>query len=189
VPRAALVVTFTATLAFTTMYVIFQQFGTEVLGLTRAGISYSFTLVGLVSVLVQGRLVRRLAPKLGELRLVMWGGGLMAAGLALLPLLAVLPPDGAALIAGIGFSVVLLSAGFSLIGPCVAGFVSRTTPPDDQGRVLGTLQSIGAAARIVGPPVLGALADTEGFVVAFGLSALAGAAAGGVAARWKRLGH
>jgi MFS family permease len=189
VPRAALVVTFTATLAFTTMYVIFQQFGTEVLGLTRAGISYSFTLVGLVSVLVQGRLVRRLAPKLGELRLVMWGGGLMAAGLALLPLLAVLPPDGAALIAGIGFSVVLLSAGFSLIGPCVAGFVSRTTPPDDQGRVLGTLQSIGAAARIVGPPVLGALADTGGFVVAFGLSALAGAAAGGVAARWKRLGH
>ena len=189
VPRAALVVTFTATLAFTTMYVIFQQFGTEVLGLTRAGISYSFTLVGLVSVLVQGRLVRRLAPKLGELRLVMWGGGLMAAGLALLPLLAVLPPDGAALIAGIGLSVVLLSAGFSLIGPCVAGFVSRTTPPDDQGRVLGTLQSIGAAARIVGPPVLGALADTGGFVVAFGLSALAGAAAGGVAARWKRLGH
>ncbi len=189
VPRAALVVTFTATLAFTTMYVIFQQFGTEVLGLTRAGISYSFTLVGLVSVLVQGRLVRRLAPKLGELRLVMWGGGLMAAGLALLPLLAVLPPDGAALIAGIGLSVVLLSAGFSLIGPCVAGLVSRTTPPDEQGRVLGTLQSIGAAARIVGPPVLGALADTGGFVVAFGLSALAGAAAGGVAARWKRLGH
>ena len=52
----------------------------EKLGLTRAGISYAFTLVGLVSVLVQGRLVRRLAPKLGELRLVMWGGGLMAWG-------------------------------------------------------------------------------------------------------------
>ena len=51
--------------------------------------------------------------------------------------------------------------------------------------MLGTLQSIGSAARIVGPPVLGALADTGGFAAAFGLSALAGAAAGGVAARWK----
>ena len=185
VPRAALVVTFAATLAFTTMYVIFQQFGIEVLGLTRAGISYAFTLVGLVSVLVQGRVVRRLAPKLGELRLVSWGGGLMAAGLALMPLLAAASLDGAARVAAIGLAVVLLSAGFSLVGPCVAGFVSRSTPPNDQGRVLGTLQSIGSAARIVGPPVLGALADTGGFAAAFGLSALAGAAAGGVAARWK----
>lgn len=188
VPRAALVVTFAATLAFTAMYVVFQQFGTQVLGLSRAGISYAFTLVGLVSVLVQGRLVRRLAPRLGELRLVTWGGGLMAAGLALLPLLALLPRDGMPSIAGIGLAVVLLSGGFSLIGPCVAGFVSRTTPPDDQGRVLGTLQSIGAAARIVGPPVLGALADEGGFAAAFGLSALAGVAAGSVAARWRRRG-
>ncbi|MBP2646398.1 MAG: tetracycline resistance protein [Gemmatimonadetes bacterium] len=185
VPRAALVVTFAATLAFTTMYVIFQQFGIEVLGLTRAGISYAFTLVGLVSVLVQGRVVRRLAPKLGELRLVSWGGGLMAAGLALMPLLAAASLEGAARVAAIGLAVALLSAGFSLVGPCVAGFVSRSTPPNDQGRVLGTLQSIGSAARIVGPPVLGALADTGGFAAAFGLSALAGAAAGGVAARWK----
>ena len=185
VPRAALVVTFAATLAFTTMYVIFQQFGIQVLGLTRAGISYAFTLVGLVSVLVQGRVVRRLAPKLGELRLVSWGGGLMAAGLALMPLLAAASLEGAARVAAIGLAVALLSAGFSLVGPCVAGFVSRSTPPNDQGRVLGTLQSIGSAARIVGPPVLGALADTGGFAAAFGLSALAGAAVGGVAARWK----
>ncbi len=189
VPRAALVVTFAATLAFTSMYVVFQQFGTRSLGLSRAGVSYAFTLVGLVSVLVQGRLVRQLAPKVGELRLVMWGGVLMAAGLSLLPLLALLPPDGVMRIAGIAAAVSLLSAGFSFIGPCVAGFVSRTTAPDDQGRVLGTLQSIGSAARIVGPPVLGALADTGGFAAAFGLSALAGALAGGVAARWKRPGQ
>lgn len=189
VPRAALVVTFAATLAFTTMYVVFQQFATERLGLTRAGISYAFTLVGIVSVVVQGRLVRRLAPKLGELRLVMWGGGLMTLGLAVLPLLVRLPAHGAAQLAGLGLSVALLSAGFSLIGPCVAGFVSRTTPPDDQGRVLGTLQSIGAGARIVGPPVLGVLADKGGFAAAFGLSALAGALSGLVAARWKRQGN
>lgn len=187
-PAAALLVTFAATLAFTTMYVVFQQYGTQRLGLTRGGISYAFTLVGLVSVLVQGRLVRRLAPRVGELRLVIWGGALMAAGLALLPLLAPLPTGGALQVAGTGLSVVLLSAGFSLVGPCVAGFVSRNNPPDDQGRVLGTLQSIGAAARIVGPPVLGGLADRAGFGAAFGLSALAAIFAGVTAARWKRRG-
>lgn len=188
VPRAALLVTFMATLAFTTMYVVFQQYGTRELGLTRAGISYAFTVVGLVSVLVQGRLVRRLAPKVGELRLVSWGGVLMAAGLALLPLLTRLPAHGSWQVAGIGLSVVLLSAGFSLIGPCVAGFVSRTTPPDDQGRVLGTLQSIGSAARIVGPPVLGVLAEKAGFAAAFVLAAVAAAVAGVIATKWKRLG-
>jgi MFS family permease len=113
----------------------------------------------------------------------------MTAGLVLLPFLAALPMHGAAQMAGTGLSVVLLSAGFSLVGPCVAGFVSRTTPPDDQGRVLGTLQSIGSAARIVGPPLLGALADKGGFAAAFGLSALAAAAAGVIAGRWKRLGN
>jgi len=186
VPRAALLVTFAATLAFTTMYVVFQQFATQQLGLTRAGISYAFTLVGLVSVVVQGRLVRRLAPKLGELRLVIWGGGLMAVGLALLPLLVTLPAHGAAQLGGLGLSVALLSAGFSFIGPCVAGFVSRNTPADDQGRVLGTLQSIGAGARILGPPLLGVLAEKGGFAAAFGLSAVAGALSAAIAARWKR---
>lgn len=189
VPMAALLVTFVATFAFTTMYVVFQQYGTQRLGLTRAGISYAFTLVGIVSVLVQGRMVRRLAPRLGELRLIGWGGGLMAAGLALLPLLALLPTGSAAQVSGTALGVVLLSAGFSLVGPCVAGFVSRTTPPDDQGRVLGTLQSIGSGARIVGPPVLGALADKAGFAAAFGLAALAATVAGITAGRWKRLGE
>jgi MFS family permease len=113
----------------------------------------------------------------------------MAAGLALLPLLGGLPMHGSGQVAGTGLSVVLLSAGFSLVGPCVAGFVSRTTPPDDQGRVLGTLQSIGSAARIVGPPLLGALADKGGFAAAFGLSALAAAAAGILAGQWKRQGN
>jgi MFS family permease len=189
VPRAALLVTFMATLAFTTMYVVFQQYGTNELGLTRAGISYAFTVVGLVSVLVQGRLVRRLVPKVGELPLVAWGGVLMAAGLALLPLLTRLPGHGGCQVAGIGLSVVLLSAGFSLIGPCVAGYVSRTTPPDDQGRVLGTLQSIGSAARIAGPPVLGVLAEKAGFAAAFVLAAVAAAVAGFIATKWKRLGN
>jgi DHA1 family tetracycline resistance protein-like MFS transporter len=186
VPRAALLVAFAATMAFTTMYVVFQQFATQALGLSRAGISYAFTLVGLVSVLVQGRMVRRLVPLVGELPLVVWGSGLMAVGLGLLPLLVALPTRGGAQIASLGLAVVLLSAGFSLVGPSLAGFVSRHAPAEEQGRVLGTLQSIGSGARIAGPLLLGVLAEKGGFAAAFGLAALTSASAGVIAGRWNR---
>lgn len=183
VPRAAVGTVFLATLAFTTMYVVFQQFGTTALGLGRAGISYLFVVVGLVSVLVQGRLIRSLTPRFGELRLATTGAILMAAGLLLLPLLPAVSPTAVQrtlLVLAIG----MLSAGFSLTGPCVTGFVSRQSRPHDQGRVLGTLQAIAAGARIVGPPVLGLVGQRGGLAMAFVVAAGAAAVAGVVVGRW-----
>jgi MFS family permease len=185
VARPALVVTFLATLAFTTMYVVFQQFGSTTLGLSRAGISYAFTLVGVVSVIVQGRLIRRLAPRVGELRLAAWGAAIMAAGLVLLPLLGTLPRHTWPQIVGLVAAVALLSAGFSFVGPCVTGWVSREVNADDQGRAMGTLQSIGAGARIVGPPVLGLLGQWGGHAAAFLVAAIAAATASVVAGAWR----
>lgn len=184
VPRPAIGAVFLATLAFTTMYVVFQRFGTTTLGLERAGISYSFMLVGLVSVIVQGRFIRKLAPRFGELRLATAGGVLMALGLAALPLLPALPA-GSLQRTGLILAIVSLSAGFSLTGPCVTGFVSRQALPHDQGRVLGTLQSIASGARIVGPPILGLVGQRAGFAAAFLTAAAAAAMAGLLVGRWR----
>lgn len=183
VPRPAFGTVFLATLAFTTMYVVFQRFGTAELGLQRAGISYLFMVVGLVSVLVQGRFIRKLAPRFGELRLATAGAILMAAGLLLLPLLPAIGPL-ALQRTLLVLAVVVLSAGFSLTGPCVTGFVSRQALPHDQGRVLGTLQSIAAGARIVGPPVLGFVGQRGGYAAAFLMAAGAAVVAGVVVGRW-----
>jgi len=185
VARPALGAIFLATLAFTTMYVVFQQFSTGTLGLGRAGVSYAFTLVGIVSVIVQGRLIRRLAPKVGELRLAAWGGALMAAGLVILPMIGGFARHSWPQMAGLGFAIVLLSAGFSLVGPCVTGYVSRTTPAGDQGRAMGTLQSIGAGARIVGPPVLGLIGQWGGYGAAFLVAGAAALAASFVVGGWR----
>lgn len=185
VARPALGAIFLATLAFSTMYVIFQQFSTGTLGLSRAGVSYAFTLVGIVSVIVQGRLIRRLAPKVGELRLATWGGALMAAGLVLLPMIGGLARHSGPQMAGLGVAIVLLSAGFSLVGPCVTGYVSRTMPAGDQGRAMGTLQSIGAGARIVGPPVLGLIGQWGGYGAAFLVAGLAALGATFVIGGWR----
>jgi MFS family permease len=187
VPRPAFGAIFLATLAFTTMYVVFQRFGTSALALERAGISYVFMVVGLVSVIVQGRFIRKLAPRFGELRLATAGAVLMAAGLLALPLLPSLPPGLQRV--GLVVAVITLSAGFSLTGPCITGYVSRQALPHDQGRVLGTLQSIAAGARIVGPPVLGLVGQRAGYTAAFLLAAAAAAVAGMVVGRWNGTGR
>jgi MFS family permease len=185
VPRPAFAAIFLATFSFTTMYVVFQRFSAAQLGLGRAAISYLFVLVGLVSVVVQGRLLRRLAPRHGELRLALLGTALLAAGLAGLPL-AALVAQPASRLAILVLAVIAVSAGFSFAGPCVTAFVSRKAHPHDQGRVLGTLQSIGASARIVGPPVLGLVGQRGGFTAAFAAAAVAATVAGVVVGRWGR---
>lgn len=183
VPRQAALVTFGVSLAFTTVYVVFQHFARDELGLSRSAISYCFALLGLVTAIVQGRLVGRLAPRFGEQRLIGWGALFLAAGLMTI-LLASRVPATVAMVTLAG-GVTLLSAGYSLVGPCLAGIVSRTTSRDEQGRTLGALQSVGTSARIAGPPLLGFLSERGGFELAFGTATAAAITAAVVGRRWR----
>jgi MFS family permease len=181
--RHAALVAALSTFAFTTVYVVFQGFARDSLGLSRSAISYCFALLGLVTALVQGRLVGVLAPRVGERALIVAGGSALATGLGLVALAA---HAGGLRMASLLAGVALLAAGFSLIGPCVAGLVSRGTSGEAQGRALGALQSVGSGARIVGPPLLGFASDAGGYGVAFGLAAVAALAAGVAARLWPR---
>lgn len=171
--RALLAVMFASTFAFTAMYVSFPLFAQQALGYSRGRVSGAFVLVGLVTIIVQGRLIGVLAPRFGEARLVRVGSVLMAAGFGLFPFIA-------AHLAGMALSLILLTTGFCLVGPSLAALVSRRTGADDQGRALGMLQSVGAIARIVGPPALGlvqqSISRAAPFLVA-GAVALVGAGA------------
>jgi MFS family permease len=181
-PRSAAVVAVLSTFAFTTVYVVFQGFARDDLGLSRSEISYCFALLGLVTALVQGRLVGVLAPRVGEKVLIVAGGSSLATGLGLVALSA---HAGALRVPALLVGVALLAAGFSFIGPCVAGLVSRSTSGDEQGRALGALQAVGSGARIAGPPLLGFTSDAAGYGAAFALAAM-GALGAGLAARlWR----
>jgi MFS family permease len=181
--RHAALVAALSTFAFTTVYVVFQGFARDSLGLSRSAISYCFALLGLVTALVQGRLVGVLAPRVGERALIVAGGSALATGLGLVALAA---HAGGLRMASLLAGVALLAAGFSFIGPCVAGLVSRGTSGEAQGRALGALQSVGSGARIVGPPLLGFTSDTGGYGAAFGLAAVAALAAAVTARLWPR---
>src|SRR5688500_9027854 len=87
--RSPFGVMFASTIAFTAIYVSFPLYSQDVLGYGRSAVSSFFVVIGLITIVVQGRLVGRLAPRFGEHRLVVAGSALMAAGFALFPLIAI----------------------------------------------------------------------------------------------------
>lgn len=134
-----------------------------------------FALVGVLSALVQGGLVRRLVGgregRPGrEALLATVGFGVTAAGLALMP---------AAPGYGWLFPVMgLLAVGSALVNPCLSALVSLHAPPERLGAVLGAYQAFGSLGRIVGPALGGWLFTRLGpgapYGTAAGMVALAG---------------
>jgi len=111
----------------------------------RAGML--FTVIGVVSIVIQGGLLNRLRPMFGEVRLVR--GGLMIFGLGVI--LTPLAPSYAWMFP----AVAVMALGSSLVNPSMASLMSQLSPPDRQGELLGTYQSMGALGRIVGPSLGG----------------------------------
>ena len=106
-----------------------------------------FVFVGLIIALVQGGLVRRLAPKLGERLVTRIGLLLTVPGFLLI---------GRAEDAGLLYtSLAFMAFGSALVMPCLSALISRYTPEDRQGLALGTFRSMGSLSRAFGP-VLGA---------------------------------
>ena len=102
-----------------------------------------FIFVGLIIALVQGGVVRRMAPKMGEKKVSLYGLVLLVPGL---------------LVTGIAGSeglfylgLALLAVGSALATPCLTALASLYAPADRQGEVLGTFRSLGALSRAVGP--------------------------------------
>ncbi|HXE58456.1 MAG TPA: MFS transporter, partial [Gemmatimonadales bacterium] len=178
---APFAVMFLLTLPFTTIHATFPLYMERLLGYGRSETALVFVYLGLLTALVQGWLVGRLASRLGEVTLMRLGAAGMALGVAGLALAfgARHPVHrGLPLILG---AITLLALGAGLAAPSVTSHVSRLTPPEDQGRALGDLQGVASLARIVGPPAAGVISEWGGaawpFAVASGLALLAGLAA------------
>ncbi len=124
--------------------------------------------VGMISAVIQGGLIRRIAPKLGETRLVFIGPTLLGLGLAIVGL----APTFTWVIVG----CVVMPFGFGLSNPSVSSLLSRAAPVDQQGAFLGMQQSVASLARVVGPLVAGWVMSQQGsrapFLVSAGVLAL-----------------
>jgi MFS family permease len=104
-----------------------------------------FVYIGLILVLVQGGIVRRLAHPVGEKRLAIAG---LAFGVTAFLAIAMTVETG--LFFG-GLALMAFSIG--LTSPTLSALVSLYSSEDDQGANLGVFRSAGSLARAIGPLV------------------------------------
>jgi MFS family permease len=131
-------------------------------------VGLSFMIVGIVSALNQGIFTGRLAKRFGETRVLATGMLLFGASLVLQVLApaawfpAVTLDLGAVTLPIVqGWIIPIVMAvgacGMSMAMPNISAMISRATPPDRQGAMLGLNMATGSIARIFGPLVAGAL--------------------------------
>jgi DHA1 family tetracycline resistance protein-like MFS transporter len=104
----------------------------------------SLAVVGITSVIVQGALIGRLLPILGEKTAVV--GGLVWNALAFAAY--GLAPEGWML-----YPLIALASLAGIAGPTMQGLVSRQVGPDEQGAVQGAMTSLTSLCGIGGPLV------------------------------------
>lgn len=144
-----LVMFFALNLGFTNLETTFFQLLAEkrwIHGLgpdARQTGAYILGIVGVVSAVMQGLIVRIATPRFGEVRLLRF------AYLGLVPALALTPflPLWAPMVLG----VVFLGICTGLAQPSLSSLISRSAPRELQGGVFGITQGLGAVARFLGP--------------------------------------
>ncbi len=149
-----LVLSFLFTAAFASMHPVFPLFADGRLGIGERGVGWLFAFMGTISAIMQGGVVRVLAPRIGERGLVRLCALPFAAGLLLIGLSESLP-----MLLGALF---LLAVGFGGTLPSLVSLLSRASPDELQGGSLGIGQSVSASARIAGPLMGGIMWDLAG---------------------------
>ncbi len=125
------------------IYGTFALLGYKKYGLSDREIGSLFGLIGIISALVQGVLIKYSTKYISDKNLILLGTFFTMVGLGLLPY-------------GINYAgLILISAIFAIgtatLQPVILGMVSKYSPEEEQGVILGFNQSFSAVARILGP--------------------------------------
>jgi MFS family permease len=144
-----LLVTLVSTGAFAGMESIFGLWANARFDWGPREVGLCFAVIGVIASLGQGLLTGRLARRFGEGRVLTTGLAIIGVSLFVSPFVT---HPGLAIVA-----VGCTAFGQSLVFPCVAALISRASPPDRQGQMLGLNMAAGSLARIGGPLLAGPL--------------------------------
>lgn len=126
-------------------------------------IGFTFLYIGIVIILVQGGVVRRLSGKISEKTISLFGGVVVVFGMALLVLIG-------SNFFGLFVSLFFLAFGSALVNPGLSSFASLESGKGDLGRSLGLFRSFGSLGRAVSPVVFSLLYFQKGPILAFFIS-------------------
>jgi DHA1 family tetracycline resistance protein-like MFS transporter len=115
---------------------------------TEALIGISLGVVGVVSAIVQGGLIRIIIPKLGNERSVYFGLGLYAVGLVLYAFASQ---------GWMMYAITVVYCFGGIAGPALQGIMSGVVPPNAQGELQGGFTSMMSITSIFGPLVMNGL--------------------------------
>lgn len=130
--------------AFSQMEATFALFSEHRLGLDAVHVGWILTEVGIISALIQGVMMGALVRRFGEVLLARTGLVIMAVGLIATGMVVTTMQ--------MVIVVPLLAIGSALTSPTLNALISKAAPDDKQGLTMGTAQSLGALARVFGPP-------------------------------------
>jgi MFS family permease len=151
-----LVVTyFLATFAMANLESTLSLFTKAAFGYTDEQNFLIFAYVGFALAFVQGGIYRPMAKHVSEVAFIRMGVLMMLLGLTGLGALAgtagsAAHNDWTSFVAML-ITLAIAVAGFAFLNPSVGALISRRSPPDRQGEVMGVNQSASALGRILGP--------------------------------------
>jgi MFS family permease len=155
--------------AFVMMESTITLFLNKHFGYSERQVGWYFAFMGLIIILVQGGLIRRLVPAVGEWPLAILGPVLVAIGMFGLTWTAWLPALSLLLLAG-----AVNAVGRSLQQPTLSSLLSKFTGAEEQGVTFGLYHGAMSIARVLGPVVAGLaypwLKNTGPFLVAAALT-------------------
>jgi DHA1 family tetracycline resistance protein-like MFS transporter len=158
-----LVVFFIVFLSWSAIPVIMPLLGVIFFGFGSVEMSYFFIYMGTIQIVWQGVLIGRLTEKIGEEKLIAFGPLLLMLGMFLMPLI----PN----IVIFVFSLTMISIASGMMRTVVPSFISKVTPANEQGGMLGVTNGVASIARVPGPLIGGYLFEFAGLAAPFFASA------------------
>jgi MFS family permease len=123
----------------------------RVYGVTDHTIGFFYAFVSFVSVVMRALLLGPAVRRLGEVGAMRLGTLALAAGMGAIPLPAWLALPQGLRITCFAVIILLVPVGTALLFPTTTALVSRRSPRDEMGQIMGVQQLFGGIARLVGP--------------------------------------
>lgn len=138
-----IVLFFIQTFSMANIYGTFALIGYEHYHFTDMQNGMMYGIVGLVSAIVQGGLLKYFNKYMDQKTLLKFGSIGMMLGIGLIPY--------GGNFAGLAIIVSLMSLGGGILQPTILSMISTIAPDTEQGITLGTNQSMSSLARVLGP--------------------------------------